>query len=58
MYHGLIPLSGASRNALNRVFVPIIVGVSKTPLFLFYQIYWKNVTFQCKKKGLFTHIVI
>ena len=25
--------------------------------FFFLQIYWENAKFQCKKKGLFTHIV-
>jgi hypothetical protein len=33
-------------------------GVSDPPLdFFFLQIYWENAKFQCKKKGLFTHIV-
>jgi hypothetical protein len=34
-------------------------GVSDTaPWFVFFlQIYWENAVFQCKKKGLFTHIV-
>ncbi len=51
-----------SSNGLNRVFILIILGVSPTPttphrMFFFLQIYWENAKFQCKKKGLFIHIV-
>ncbi len=40
-------------------FQPHHPGVSETPpsRFFFIQIHWKNAKFQCKKKGLFTHIV-
>jgi hypothetical protein len=41
-------------------FHPYHPGVSPdTPtwIFFFLQIYWENAKFQCKKKGLFTHIV-
>ncbi len=58
--HGLIPRSGASSNALNRVSSLTILGCRTPPpleFFFFLQIYSENAKFQCKKKGLFTHIV-
>jgi hypothetical protein len=39
-------------------FHPHNPGVVDTKLdFFFLQIYWENAKFQCKNKGLFTHIV-
>ena len=51
----LIPRSGASSNALNRVSSLTILGCRRPPPpfdFFFLQIYWKNAIFQCKKKGI------
>jgi hypothetical protein len=55
----LIPRSWWSSNGLNRVFILIILGVSPTPPlgFFFFTNLLANAKFQCKKRGLFTHIV-